>query len=541
MVKIKNLKQKEGTKVPSGEITVNSAQLSFDLPELKKTVRKKENSNDSIYQIMIELLDSKVYPYQGADELVFVDFVHGGIQKTAPIRSLDFRKFMIAEIYAAEERVPGEEALKRVRDYFTAKAYSEGNTHEVFTRVTERFGSIFYDLCNDKGEVVEINQNGWRIVTNPSVRFVRKRGMAANVTPDPRGDISMLKKHINFPDENGWILMATFVLASFTNAPTPLLLLKGEQGSSKSTTSRVLKTLIDPSFSPLVPCPKNERDLFIAASNGHLLVFDNLSGISQAVSDQLCRLCTGGGFRTRLLYTDDEELILDLRKPIIANGIDEIAYRGDLRSRSLFIDLPEIRPEKRMTENEIWSEFNKEYALILGGIFNALVIALQNLQSCRIKENVRMADFMLLGHAASQSLGISEEKFNQAYLENIKESNLENLDSDPLYNAIVMMFHYLPDDTNEWRGTITDFMSRVGRFMPQGTVGLKSPQSLLNEINRLKPALKAVGIKHEKLQREGGTGKRLHRIYRETISVQPGSNDNSDECDDIIDISEDDL
>jgi hypothetical protein len=37
------------------------------------------------------------------------------------------------------------------------------------------------------------------------------------------------------------------------------------------------------------------RDLFIAATNGHLLTFDNVSGLPAWISDTLCRLATGGG------------------------------------------------------------------------------------------------------------------------------------------------------------------------------------------------------------------------------------------------------
>ena len=34
----------------------------------------------------------------------------------------------------------------------------------------------------------------------------------------------------------------------------------------------------------------------IAANNGHLLAFDNLSGLSPWLSDALCRLASGGSF-----------------------------------------------------------------------------------------------------------------------------------------------------------------------------------------------------------------------------------------------------
>ena len=47
----------------------------------------------------------------------------------------------------------------------------------------------------------------------------------------------------------------------------------------------------------------------IAANNGHLLAFDNLSGLPPWISDALCRLASGGSFAVRQLYTDDDEVL----------------------------------------------------------------------------------------------------------------------------------------------------------------------------------------------------------------------------------------
>ena len=70
----------------------------------------------------------------------------------------------------------------------------------------------------------------------------------------------------------------------------------GEQGSAKSTFSAVLRSLLDPNTAPLRALPREDRDLFIAANNGHVLTFDNVSGLRGWLSDTLCRLATGGGF-----------------------------------------------------------------------------------------------------------------------------------------------------------------------------------------------------------------------------------------------------
>ena len=68
------------------------------------------------------------------------------------------------------------------------------------------------------------------------------------------------------------------------------MVLSGEQGSAKSTFSAILRALLDPNTAPLRALPREDRDLFIAASNGHIMCFDNVSGLSAWISDTLCRL-----------------------------------------------------------------------------------------------------------------------------------------------------------------------------------------------------------------------------------------------------------
>ncbi len=97
--------------------------------------------------------------------------------------------------------------------------------------------------------------------------------------------------------------------------PYPILVLAGEQGSAKSTFSKMLRALLDPNTAPLRALPREDRDLFIAANNGHLLSFDNVSGLPAWISDTLCRLATGGGFAVRQLYTDQDEALFDAQRP----------------------------------------------------------------------------------------------------------------------------------------------------------------------------------------------------------------------------------
>jgi hypothetical protein len=91
--------------------------------------------------------------------------------------------------------------------------------------------------------------------------------------------------------------------------PYPLLAISGEQGSAKTVLSKMLKALVNPNVAPVRALPREERELMIAANSGHLLAFDNLSGLPTWLSDALCRLASGGSFAVRQLYTDEDEVL----------------------------------------------------------------------------------------------------------------------------------------------------------------------------------------------------------------------------------------
>jgi len=107
---------------------------------------------------------------------------------------------------------------------------------------------------------------------------------------------------LNLKSDNDFVLVVAWLVAPLRNSgPYPVLALSGEQGSAKSTLTAILRELLDPNTAPLRALPREDRDLFIAATNGHVLAFDNVSGLPAWLSDTLCRLATGGGFAVRQL------------------------------------------------------------------------------------------------------------------------------------------------------------------------------------------------------------------------------------------------
>jgi hypothetical protein len=117
------------------------------------------------------------------------------------------------------------------------------------------------------------------------VRLRRPAGMLPLPVPQQGGSIETLNSFLNLASRDDFVLIVAWLLAALRpNGPYPLLAISGEQGSAKTVLSKLLKAL------PVRSLSREERELMIAANNGYLLAFDNLSGLPIWLSDALCRL-----------------------------------------------------------------------------------------------------------------------------------------------------------------------------------------------------------------------------------------------------------
>jgi hypothetical protein len=183
------------------------------------------------------------------------------------------------------------------------------------------------------------------------------------------------------------VLVVAWLLGALrAGGPYPVLAIAGEQGSAKTVLSKFLRALIDPSVAPVRALPRDERELFIAASNGHVLAFDNLSGLPPWLSDTLCRLTSGGAFSTRRLFTDQDEILFTAARPIILNGIEDIVTRPDLADRAILLTLAPIAERQRRPEHALWREFELARPYILGALLDAAAHGLQMLPQVRLQQ-----------------------------------------------------------------------------------------------------------------------------------------------------------
>jgi hypothetical protein len=345
--------------------------------------------------------------------------------------------------------------------------------------------------------------------------------MLALPTPARNGNMSRLRSLINVGDDKNWVLLLSWLLAACRpTGPYPVLIFEGEQGSAKSTTARLLRRLIDPSSALLRTPPREERDLLIAANNSWIVAYDNLSGVPQWLSDALCRLATGGGFSTRELYTDTDEVILDLTRPVILNSIDHLAERADLADRAIVLNLPRIDDSARRDEAQLYVEYEREQPNILGALFDALSAALVRFPETKLLKKPRMADFALWATAGEIGLGFESGAFMAAYSGNRAEAVQETLAADPVSESITALMTNQEIDVSPWTGTCGDLLTRlagmVGDSVKKSRAWPATPRALSSRLRRLATFLREAGIEitFPNPDARGTAGKRLLTITR---------------------------
>jgi hypothetical protein len=323
--------------------------------------------------------------------------------------------------------------------------------------------------------------------------------------PDPArgGSINELRPFLNVGSDGDFVLTVSFLLAAWSGrGPYPILNLIGEQGSAKSTFTRVLKKLLDPGSTTLRSLPANERDLYIAAYNSFVLLFDNISWLLDWLSDAFCRLSTGGGFGTRELYADLEEILFDAMRVIILNGIVEFASRPDLADRLIVLSLPPIPDDKRRAEKQMndgkpsfWEELEPVYPRILGALLDGVVHGLRCRPNTRLSTLPRMADFALWATACETAFWPAGT-FMAAYERNREEAIQAVIEASLVASAVQALMADWKG--TQWEGTATELLAALGHHVDERQVILKTWPKTPDALSyRLRPAvatLRRVGI-----------------------------------------------
>jgi uncharacterized coiled-coil protein SlyX len=428
-----------------------------------------------------------------ADDAAFATIDVGDHFEHVKVRSRHMRQWLRRQIRRKSGKSIPKSALDDEIEEIEARAL-DGDTHRPFIRIAPHDEKFYIDLCNAKWQAIEISAQGWSVVDNPPVKFVRSVGMQSLPTPRA-GTIDALRPFVNVASEDDFVLYVAALLGALVpSIPYVILIVSGEQGTSKTTMCNIFRSLVDPNTAAVRSLPRREQELFISAANSWLLVFDNVSYIPAQISDALCRIATGASFVTRRLYTDDEEVLLTACRPVLMNSIPSIAERPDLLDRAIILTLPVIDPEKRRPEREFKKAFEDAAPGILGAICGGLCAVLRNRSSVNLENAPRMADFAECITAAEEGLGWPSGTFMKAYEANRLLAMTDLAAQDPVIEAIRRMLTTQLEIIQPAAMLLRTLTNALTEKEAQRRDWPKQPNQLSRALRRLAPVMRSMGI-----------------------------------------------
>jgi curved DNA-binding protein CbpA len=494
----------------------------------------REGGGNSWEEILAALLEKKIVDklvrlarenadlFHDADSESYAHAKVGKHRETYHVRSRVFSLWLRQLYFNKYKGSVSANAMTQALATITMFAVCEGPKIPVHLRIAGYAGAIYIDLGDQDWRAVRVTAAGWEVVTDPPVRFVRSGSMRPLPTPKRGGSIEMLRKFMNVKprDEktgaDELVLLVAYALAALRpNSNYPVLCLAGEQGSGKTSLVRFLGSLIDPRSPQLRTMPKDERDLIVAARHSHFMSFDNISGLSDSMSDAICRLSTGGGHGERELYTNREESTFEGRRPVCVNGIEDVATRPDFVDRALLLLLAAIDPGGRREETDIEKEFAAAAPEIFGALLDGLVAGLLNLADVKIANKPRMADFATWAEACTRAYWPADT-FLRAYRENIATANEIVIEASPVGDAVRRFMA----GRQTWEGTASQLLALLTPLIPEALARERSwpknARALSGNLRRAAPPLRKIGI-DVAFGREGHNRERLITIRGERV------------------------
>src|SRR5262245_28679336 len=523
------------SRIGEAERTAKAAEQDDDDHDESKEEDDKKLAQKSAATRLVEFAKAFTFFHDPQDR-AFVRLEINRHIEVWPVESNKFRKLLAGLYYKRTRKAINRNALADAITTLAGRACHDSPEQSVFLRVAPHRENILIDLCDCEWRVIEVTHNGWQLLDKSPVAFVLTASMQALPKPVRGGSIAPLWQLLNVTMEQRPLVAGALLNAFHPDGPYFVLNVVGEQGTAKSCAARIVRQLVDPNVNPLRSPPKEERDLLAQAASNRCVALDNLSSLPPWLSDALCRLATGGGHSARTLYTDLEEISLAVKRPVILNGIEDVATRPDLAERVLQIELETIEDRRRISEKDLWRKFDEQRSVIFSGLLDALVCALCELPNITLDWLPRMADAALWATAGESAFGWKRGTSIAAYKQNLNEGAAASVEAHPIGVAI----RQLLEKQDEWSGEPAELLEALNALVSEEQRHAKAwpenARSLGHCLRRLAAALRRVGIE---LERDKGTRRIIHLCKaREKTSETSASSENYAEKD-VQDVSDD--
>jgi energy-coupling factor transporter ATP-binding protein EcfA2 len=420
--------------------------------------------------------------------------------------TLDQAATDLAAAFLVTGDIPGPQTMTSALTVLSAITRN-AEVHEVYLRLARVGEDTYLDLGTPTGAYVEITAKGWA-VRDPRHGFVCPalftRSATTNALPYPerggrRGDLAQLLA-LTTDDDRFRIAWAWLVAQVYPDTARPMLYFLGSQGSGKTTRGLMLANVLEPQSEMGSVLKKSERENNVVAKSTYMLTADNMTKMSEDVSNWLCSLVTGHRVVERMLYTNADTFAYSLKRTGIFTGkIKPSGMESDAEERMIFLEFERMTVSRIRADDDLMADLREAHPRILGAVLDDMAAVLAVVADVSIEDTAgyRFVNFAKVFAAMDR---VDVPGYIDALNREATEALTERVFDEPV---LIALLRAVATDGGEWAGTSGELLAAMGRFAPEdaGRSGRAwwpaSPRALGTHLRNQQHALSLAGLSIE--------------------------------------------